>query len=78
MGGELSENYCFLARYNRWMNQRLYDAYDSSAMKSASGRAALLSARFTGRSIIWSWPTRSGCGDSPNAALTTASSSGCR
>ena len=26
MGGELSENYCFLARYNRWMNQRLYDA----------------------------------------------------
>ena len=26
MGGVLHENYCFLARYNRWINQRLFDA----------------------------------------------------
>lgn len=26
MGDELSENYRFLARYNRWMNMRLYEA----------------------------------------------------
>lgn len=26
MGSVLHENYCFLARYNRWINQRLFEA----------------------------------------------------